>query len=288
MMSLLALMYFKTYRGIATGLRYIGGSLSGIAFPQAALYLQKEYGYRGSLLIFGAISLHIVLVCYLLKEKSQGSKETQYTALPLARTQGFADVSFVPETSNSKNEPVSLGRKAYVWYVLKLFRSPFFYVLLISFVAIDYTNTTYVSTVVDFGLDQGFPIDKAESVISYTSLGEIIGFILPPLISDRKYISRSALYSLTFFLFGIAMLLQGETHSYATFVVVSVTIKFCIGCATTMRTVLVGDYFGVDRLTAFWSIVGVVTVPVFLLNPAVIGTSATFCKEYLHCMALIV
>lgn len=65
--SLFALLYFERYRGIATGLKYLGSTVAAIAYPQAAVYLEGKYGYRGALLLFGGISLHAIAICILLK-----------------------------------------------------------------------------------------------------------------------------------------------------------------------------------------------------------------------------
>lgn len=272
MIALLALLYFDEYRGLASGIKFMGGPLASLLFPQVALLLEASYGYKGSLLIFGGISMHITAASILLKEPSWASEPNSGTqSEPL----GTVDLQKSNESPriHPKREVDAKGEK--FWHAMCMFRSPYFYALLVSSVAMDNTVLMYQPNLVDFGLDRGFSTRQAQSVITYSSLGEICGFILLPLLSDRKCLSRRALYMGTFLLLGIAMFVHSLVEDYTAFVLSSTVVRASTGCLTTMKPVVVGDYFGAERLTAFWTISGLASLPLLLLTPSITGTYNT-------------
>ncbi|CAN7976500.1 unnamed protein product, partial [Ixodes persulcatus] len=66
--SILLAMYFDKYRGLTSGMKFSGGSLGGLVFPKFLPYLEHEYSFRGALLIFGGISMHLSAIGILVKE----------------------------------------------------------------------------------------------------------------------------------------------------------------------------------------------------------------------------
>lgn len=210
------------------------------------------YDYRGTLLILGGIYLHVTVAGLLLKEPSWIAQEKKLQSL------------------TSKESGKGQTKERFLHYFTML-KSPFFYALFASSLVFDFTKSAYMTTLVDYGIDKGFTIDESESVISYTSFGELGGFLLLPLVSDRKYISRACLYMLAFLLLGIGISLQPLTSDYGTFIVTAMVARLSMGSIMTMKTVLVGDYFGAERLIAFWTLAGMGTIPFILLTPSIIG-----------------
>ncbi|KAM7311847.1 monocarboxylate transporter 13-like [Ixodes scapularis] len=69
-LSILLSLYFDKYRCLTQGIKYAGASCAGLIFPKLFAYLQQEYGFRGTLLIYGGITMHVSALCLLLKEPS--------------------------------------------------------------------------------------------------------------------------------------------------------------------------------------------------------------------------
>lgn len=263
MITLLVLLYFERYRGIATGVLFLGATLAALAFPQAAVYLEEKYGYRGTLLIFGGIALHVTAICLLLKALSSTRHQSNESG-----TNDSPDTRELRITHKTK----TLSRKERFFNAFYLLRMPFFYALVVSSVLVDYSNGVYLTTVVDFEIDKGFSLADSETVISYATVGDIVGCLLLPSVADSKYLSRGVLNMTSFFLLGTAMFLQPVADSYGTFVTASGIIRLGIACSQTMRSVLVGDYFGAEWLTSFTALSGLASLPVLLLSPSIIGT----------------
>ncbi|XP_077511337.1 monocarboxylate transporter 14-like isoform X2 [Amblyomma americanum] len=59
--------YFDQYRGAATGLKFLGISLSGIVGPSLLSYLAFEYGLGGALILTGGMALNLIPLSLLLR-----------------------------------------------------------------------------------------------------------------------------------------------------------------------------------------------------------------------------
>ncbi|KAH8039009.1 hypothetical protein HPB51_004829 [Rhipicephalus microplus] len=62
------MMYFDKYRGIASGMKFAGYSLSSLLYPVILTSLKDAYGFRGALLICAALTMNVTALSLLLKE----------------------------------------------------------------------------------------------------------------------------------------------------------------------------------------------------------------------------
>ncbi|XP_077534731.1 monocarboxylate transporter 9-like isoform X2 [Haemaphysalis longicornis] len=65
--SIYIVSYFDEYRGVATGIKFLGVSLSGVVGPSLLTLLADTYGLQGTLLLAGGITLHLIPLTLLLK-----------------------------------------------------------------------------------------------------------------------------------------------------------------------------------------------------------------------------
>ncbi|KAM7293255.1 monocarboxylate transporter 2 [Ixodes scapularis] len=77
--SILLAMYFDKYRGLASGLKYAGYSCGGLVFPKFLAYLTQKYGFRGMLLIYGGLTMHVSAIGLFVKEPPWMSLKTMVT-----------------------------------------------------------------------------------------------------------------------------------------------------------------------------------------------------------------
>ncbi|XP_042146113.1 monocarboxylate transporter 11-like [Ixodes scapularis] len=75
------LPYFDKYRGVASGMRYAGETCSGLFFPKILVFLETAYGFKGMLLILGAILMHATALVLLLEEPRWLKRSQQTTKL---------------------------------------------------------------------------------------------------------------------------------------------------------------------------------------------------------------
>ncbi|KAH7959734.1 hypothetical protein HPB49_013344 [Dermacentor silvarum] len=129
----------------------------------------------------------------------------------------------------------------------------------------------YATTIVDYGRDKGSPLEKAKLALSYNAAGQFAGRTLLPFASDNVAHSRCPLTVLCFVGAGTWLVLMPVVHSLPAFVTLNVVLGVCQGFVTCIRSVLVNDYCGVERLPTFFGILGLVLVPLSFSGPTIIG-----------------
>ena len=74
--------YFEERRGLATGLAVVGSGLGAFVFPLLVEYLTEVYGWRGMLLVIGAIAFHVVPSGLLYRPRQSSKKnENQHSGV---------------------------------------------------------------------------------------------------------------------------------------------------------------------------------------------------------------
>ncbi|CAN8015723.1 unnamed protein product, partial [Ixodes persulcatus] len=248
-MGVLLTMYFDRYRGVASGIKFAGMSGSGLAFPKFLSYLQQKYGFRGMLLVYGGIATHVTAFGLLLKEppwiclKTRGKKEAK------------------PAIEHCRN----------LSPLLVLLRQPTFYVVVLCATIADLTSPTFSSTLVDYGVDKGLSLSDAESLIVYGSCTEIAGRLFLPLLADAGWIRRSTLVMISFFVAGCSMILMPHAILRTHVLLVCMCVYIFLGCLTTMKTVLMADYLGIEWISTCHGISGLLLLPLTFITPSIIG-----------------
>lgn len=271
MTSTYILMFFDRHRGLAIGIKLCGSALGNSVFPKLIIFLEGEYGFRGNLLLYGGISLNITAIALLLGKPPDVREAQSCPAVQIRRER--LKVGRSSERSNpTAREVSSNGTSLHISkHVLLLFRESMFYVILGCALSLEFAKSLFNLTVVDFGLDKGYSLSNAESVIQYCAASDAIGFGLLPILADRKLLSRSSLALTCFILLGVFLFLMPHCHLYAAFVLTSLVIKLCAGCISTLRTVLFADFLGVERVPVCFGLSGLLLTPVLLLNPSITG-----------------
>lgn len=86
--------YFEKHLAFATGLAVTGSGIGAFVFPIFLNYLFEKYAWRGTVLMLGAISLHLVVVGCLYrpvsptnntKEDTQHNRSSQSTSISLEK-----------------------------------------------------------------------------------------------------------------------------------------------------------------------------------------------------------
>uniref|UniRef100_A0A131XIU1 Putative monocarboxylate transporter n=1 Tax=Hyalomma excavatum TaxID=257692 RepID=A0A131XIU1_9ACAR len=60
--------HFDTYKGLATGLNFAGAAMAFFVFPIVLEFLTETYGFRGAMLLLGAISLNAMAFTLFLRK----------------------------------------------------------------------------------------------------------------------------------------------------------------------------------------------------------------------------
>ncbi|XP_029837123.4 monocarboxylate transporter 12 [Ixodes scapularis] len=282
-LSVLLNMYFDRYRALTSGIYYSGMSCSGLAFPKFLAYLQDKYGFRGTLLIYGGIITHVTAFGLLLKEppwmclKQCVTKERHPI---LEGTRGIqSQLANLDQNKGSKangNHEHSRNLPS----LLLLLRKPMFYVIVSCAAIGDMIFSVFVSTMVDYGLDKGLSLSDAEFLIIYGSCAQIAGRLLVPLLADAKLIQRSNLVMINIIIGGGSMILMSNMILHAHVLFVCLCVYISLGFLTSMKSVLIADYLGIEWISAIYGVAGVVLLPLTFTTPTIIGFFRDFGGSY--------
>ncbi|CAN7985833.1 unnamed protein product [Ixodes pacificus] len=282
--SILLAMYFDKYRGLTSGMKFAGASLGGLVFPQFLLYLQNEYAFRGALLIFGGITMHLSAIGILVKEppwtslkKNDEGARRNATEEGSSKTQKIsADFKQLQQASTTPAEKqVKKHRPA-----LRLLLNPMLCVVVTLVVVTDLTGTAFVTTLVDYALDKGLSIEDAESLIMYGSCSQLMGRVFLPLMADRRCFRRSTLVMASFFIWGCSVIAMSYATLRVHIILLCLSVYLFYGCLQPMRSVLIADYIGVQWISTCYGLSGLFLLPLTFCSPSITGFFRDFHGSY--------
>ncbi|CAN8015720.1 unnamed protein product, partial [Ixodes persulcatus] len=273
-LSILLSLYFDKYRCLTQGIKYAGASCAGLIFPKLFAYLQQEYGFRGTLLIYGGITMHVSALCLLLEEPPWIRLKTSQEATENTKKELSTVIHTIsvnrnkPEKASTTSDTTEVKER---YPTLKLFLNPMLYVVLTVAVVTDFTGAAYLSTLVDYAVDKGLSIEDAESLVIYGSCSEFVGRLFLPLMADAGCIRRTTLVTVNFFVWGCSMMLMPYATIHVHIIIVCSCVYLASGCLQPMRSVLIADYIGVQWLSTCYTFSGFILLPLIFCNPSIIG-----------------
>uniref|UniRef100_A0A131XJA1 Putative monocarboxylate transporter n=1 Tax=Hyalomma excavatum TaxID=257692 RepID=A0A131XJA1_9ACAR len=272
MLQVLISMYFERYRGAANGIMFAGSTASAFIFPHLLLFFGNTYGFRGSLLLFGAVLMNMIAVSLAFREPSWVRRE---------RVKRKEDVKETRRSSllapKAGNEIKVSAVKTILQNIRAVLMCAMIYVLIITWLVFCYNYDIFFSTIVDFAMDKGVSLEDAVSFITYTSITDLIGRVMLPILTDRAFLERSTLMILDYLLLGLCAVSLPFCESYWTLLVACLGVALFLGCAITMQSVLMAQYLGLDKLAVGYTVLGAFCGPVLLGKAPFVG----FFRDYL-------
>nr|CAB3266119.1 monocarboxylate transporter 2 [Phallusia mammillata] len=210
--------YFSTNTALANGISLSGSTLYGVILPYPAQYLLGEFGWRGSFLIFGAISLHACIFGALIHpisvtKESDKNGEEQHTLREECCTENNQRV-------HSKNGRINRFLKKY-WLGLCFIFANFFGALSM------YLPNVYI---VPYSLEIGYSKAKSAVLLSVISVGDFVGRFFSGLTVTKSTFLRKNIMQLTGLCFGIMTAIQLIPTTNSNF---PLLVFYCVtyGCA---------------------------------------------------------
>uniref|UniRef100_A0A023FSA4 Putative monocarboxylate transporter ixodes scapularis monocarboxylate transporter n=1 Tax=Amblyomma cajennense TaxID=34607 RepID=A0A023FSA4_AMBCJ len=260
MLQVIISMYFNRYRGTANGIMFAGSTVSAFFYPQLLLFFRNTYGFRNSLLLFGAILMNMFAISLAFREppwvrseqiKKKHSVEQRRPSL------------FTIELEPHKRPKISTSQVV-LRSIRGVVKCAMFYVLMVTWLSLSYILDIFFATVVDLGLDKGVPLADAVSLIPYFSVADLVGRVILPLLADRKCLRRPTLMALNYTLLGVSVFSLPFTSGFATLLCACLAVALFMGCGMTMHSVLMADYLGLEKLAVGYSIMGAICGPLLL------------------------
>ncbi|KAL1444658.1 hypothetical protein MTO96_029673 [Rhipicephalus appendiculatus] len=153
-----------------------------------------------------------------------------------------------------------------------VFRSGKFYILLVSYVMIDFVVQIHDTIIVEYGVDKKVgTLAQCNQLQTFNAVGQLLGRLVVPLISDMMPLSRCTFTSANLLIVAACLLLTAVLQDFVTLSLLTAVIGICEGYLRCIRVVLVGEYLGVESLGLVYGLVGIFLSPVALSAPALIG-----------------
>ncbi|CAN8015650.1 unnamed protein product [Ixodes persulcatus] len=265
MLQIILSRSFEKYRATAHGIMYIGASLSALVGPQFLFFLLRSYNFRSSVLLYGAILLHTIPISFLFRSVPCANARNKMHITVFSICENNTMVETPKNTNESATEKVS------IWKVVQpVLRLPIYYVVSLAWLVTCYNVEIFVATVLDYAVDKGASHSDAVFILSYISLADLFGRVLP-LVADHQFVRRSTFTACNFFMMGASVTCMPLVTSYGAFVGVAVLVSCSTGCAMSICGVLLADYVCLDHLEVSYGLMGLLCAPLLLVKPFLIG-----------------
>lgn len=261
--------YFEKHRATANGIMYVGETAAGMLYPNLLLHLQETYSFRSTLLIYGAITLHATAFCLFIRVS------------PSLEPQTNPNVNISPKVLNPSSSCGALTRQGTepepypsFLYALRLFKVPMFYVILMLGATVHFSQIIFITTIVDYAADKGFPEDVGTLLILYASPGDTFGRIILPYATDRKCMSQSTLVLCCYFAMSLALFVAPHASSLALLIAVCVLFEMFLGCLLTSKIIVVAENVEPRLFGYCIGLLGLAAFPLLIASPSIIGECA--------------
>ncbi|XP_070392806.1 monocarboxylate transporter 9-like isoform X1 [Dermacentor albipictus] len=284
--AIYTMIYFEEYMATATALKYAAWSVSGLVGPSIVSLLANYYGLRGTLLIVGAIMLNGLPLIILLKQPRPlklcclPSNSKPKPSLSLASKEHVSTVE--GQNSEQLSSPIPKAAVAALPQgierlgltakgVAALFHTPEFFVFLAVYAVFDWTGSLHATTSVDYGRDKGASLETAKYVLTCNAFGQIVGRIVLSFTSDRIPFSHCPLAAACLLASCLSFVACSLVSSFTSFMALNGLLGVSQGYVTCIRSVLISQYLGIQRLPAFFGFLGISLIPIALAGATILG-----------------
>ncbi|KAH6934425.1 hypothetical protein HPB50_024185 [Hyalomma asiaticum] len=282
-LSMYILVYFKRYSGTAFAIMWLSRAVSGMAGTQLLWYLANAYGVEGCLLITGGLLLHVVPFTMFIKSPSPiglrlcaftlRRREKTYTPVPHTLKKGgqlaLPHSDELPEKLPPTQRPLATA-SSFASIMSSLRCWPFYAVLCYSAMT-DYIFVTFSSTVVAYGVDKGCALKDSKQLVTYNSMGLLVGRLVIPFATDKLSSRRCPAAVACFLVAAICFAVLTQISAYAALATTASVMGVAQGYLLCIRSVIVADHVGLECFTFCCGVGGLLSVPLWLSGPSIIG-----------------
>lgn len=260
--------HFLKYRGLAMGINFAGSTMGTFVFPKLLEFFSHHYGFRGALLLFGALSLHSIAFSLFLRQPVWLKRHLAEQAALAAKKFPLEKEDPRAQEADVKKAPVNTGSFR---HGLTVFSSPMFYVIMYSYIAFSFAFECYISFLLDFAIDRGVRVSHAVTLLSASSIADLVGRLTLPAMADGKILSRRTLITASFTMLGTLYVMLPYAMSYGAVFAMATGIAFFIGTSVVLFSVLLAEYLGIERVSMAYGMVSASAGMTSLGKPFVVG-----------------
>ena len=242
--------YFASYYATAYSLALTGSATGLMLFAPLSQYLINAYGWRGSVLILGAVSSHIMLCGSLMRKNRQKESVESNKHSKCHNTSGNIGMTVDEKSTLLQIKPRAETSLAEMdTFGLVLFTNPRFIVLLIAIFTDLYQWTGWVIYLVPRAQAYGILEYKATSLATAGGVGNLVGKISVPILIDQKLAQSKTVLFIGLVLSGISLVVDSFLTNYYIFLVANaVLFGATTGASILCIFVLVKEVVGPGKL----------------------------------------
>nr|XP_054923386.1 monocarboxylate transporter 10-like isoform X2 [Dermacentor andersoni] len=187
----------------------------------------------------------------LSKAKQRLNSENVLKALPIINRKLASTTSFAIAMASMRTWP--------------------FYVAVFYSAMSDYLFVTFNATVVAYGVDKGCTLEDSKQVVIFNSVGLLIGRVVIPVATDKVRSCRCPAAVASFLAATICFVVVTQVSTYAGLVAVASIMGVAQGYVLCIKSVIVSDHVGLECFTFCCGVGGLLSVPLWLTGPSIIG-----------------
>lgn len=167
--------------------------------------------------------------------------------------------------------PSDLPSRSRLQSLVVLLQLPAFYVFLATTVVSEYSLVSFATTIVDYATDKGIELSVATQLVIFGAVGHILARICIVPLSDCAKASRLPMYACAFAIEAVCTLAMPHVGSMAAIAVLRISESVGQGFIISVRSILLAQYLGIERVAACSGLFGLAMIPVSLSSPTVLG-----------------
>ena len=236
--------FAKNNFATANGVMFAAGSLGIILFAPLIDILIQAYGFRGALMIYGALNLHICVGGLCISP-----------SIPLITTQ-YTLMDVEDQNKDSQRKCCTSFRSLSSHLGLNLLaENPMLLVILTAMGIHEMAVSSWMLFLVSYIISTGYSSQSASFLSSIGGVGILLGRLsLPPLI-DKKLVSGLGLFCILSAGSAVTLIAYPFTDVYWLFVLISLLAGVFLGTAAPVFVLVLRELFA-DDPDAFRSAVG--------------------------------
>ncbi|XP_023235416.1 monocarboxylate transporter 12-like [Centruroides sculpturatus] len=282
--------YFSKYRTVALGIMLAGISTGAFIFPPLIELCIDEYGLRGTFLILTGVILQGFIGALLyrnLPKKEEPKPEVnakRSSVTEFIRRRSF-DTAITILENNSPNrkenskiiKPIEeANSKENIFYkaiksLMFIFSIPMYHVIWISYAIFDISFSTFITIIVDHGMDCGIDEHQAVFFLSSLSIAELCGRLGGGWIVDLNVLSRKNFVRIGFLLMAVMFVIIPLLKNFIVLLAITAAVGILGSCILINGTTLYTEYLGLERLPLAAGSGSTISGLIGLATPKIIG-----------------
>ena len=244
--------WFVARRARAVGLTVAGYAIGGLVLPPLFALLIESFGWRNTLRMFSAfvIVVLIPLIGWLVIDRP-------------------SDVGLSPDGDNQPSRAIPRAAAEPSQSTGALLRDRNFWVITLCICLVLVGSAGLLSNMVPFALSRGFVAKQGALLLSCFSAGSLTSKLLYTVFGDRLNPRAGLATGLFFFTSSSCCFFAG--HTFAALLAASFIFGMGVGTSLPLWSYLTARVFGTANVGRVFGLMNIVTMPLSLLAPPVMG-----------------